>query len=70
MQHFGGIWAGSVTDMVKMRRRQLWHIRWPQTSFADLEIGMSSDKQVRHSILITLAYALYPGFFQNSLSNT
>ena len=52
MQHLGGMWAGSVTDIVKMRRRQVWHMRWPQASFADFDIGISSDRQVRHWTLI------------------
>ena len=47
VQHFGGMWVGSVTDNVKMRFRQSWHIRWSHASFAVLMIGTSSDPQVR-----------------------
>lgn len=43
--------AGSVTDIVKIRRRQEWHMRWPQASLPDLEMGMSSEPQVRQEIL-------------------
>jgi hypothetical protein len=32
----------------KIRLRQAWHIRWPHSSFADFEAGMSSDRQVVH----------------------
>src|SRR5215469_10763268 len=32
----------------KMRLRQEWHMRWPHSSLADFEAGMSSDKQIVH----------------------
>ena len=35
-------------ERVKMRRRQVWHMRWVQDNFAVLERG-TSDRQVRHS---------------------
>ena len=45
--------AGSVTDMLKMRRRQVWHIRCEQASFAEREIGTSSDPQVRQETIFS-----------------
>lgn len=40
--------AGSLMDMLKMRLRHEWHIRWVHGSLADSELGMSSEPQVRH----------------------
>jgi len=51
VQHLGGMCWGSVTESLKIRRRQEWHIRWPHFSFADLCRGISSDRHVRHSTL-------------------
>ena len=49
MQHLGGIWTGSFTDISKIRLRQSWHIRCEQANLADCDMGTSSDPQVRHS---------------------
>ena len=51
VQQVGGICCGSVVERVKMRRRQALHMRCLQGSRADLEKGMSSDRQVIHSTL-------------------
>ena len=51
VQHVGGICCGSVVERVKMRRRQALHMRCLQGSRADLEMGMSSERQVIHSTL-------------------
>lgn len=51
----GGICAGSVTDMVKIRFKHEWHMRWPQESFAVRKTGTSSAPQVRQST--TLGFA-------------
>jgi hypothetical protein len=51
VQQRGGMWAGSVTDIVKIRFRQLWHMRCPQESLAVLRYKMSSVPQVRQDTL-------------------
>lgn len=49
VQHVGGICCGSVVERVKMRRRQVLHMRCLQGNRADLEFGTSSERQVIHS---------------------
>ena len=51
VQQVGGMCCGSVVERVKMRRRHWRHMRCSQGRRADLEIGMSSDRQVMHSTL-------------------
>ncbi len=51
LQQVGGMCCGSVVERVKMRRRQELHMRCLQGKRADLEMGISSDKQVIHSTL-------------------
>jgi len=52
VQHLGGICCGSVTESLNIRFKQEWHIRWPHFSFADLDRGTSSERQVKHSTLV------------------
>lgn len=52
VQQVGGICCGSVVERVKMRRRHALHMRCLQGNKADLEMGMSSERQVMHSTLL------------------
>ena len=47
------MWAGSLMDILKIRLRQVWHIRWEQGSLADFETGTSSEPHVRHEIIFS-----------------
>ena len=67
MQHFGGIWAGSVTDIVKILRRQSWHMRWLHASFAVLIMGTSSAPQVRQFTFFRLICVV--GVLRSKLDN-
>jgi hypothetical protein len=67
VQHFGGIWAGSVTDIVKILRRQSWHILWLHASFAVLIIGTSSEPQVRQFTFFKLICVV--GVLRSKLDN-
>ena len=58
VQQVGGICCGSVVERVKMRRRQELHMRCLQGSRADLEMGMSSDRQVMHSTLSRIGVSM------------
>lgn len=51
VQHVGGMCWGSVTDKLKMRRRQEKHIRWVHLSLTALDASISSERQVTHSTL-------------------
>ena len=45
-----------MTESLKIRFKQEWHIRWPHFNFADLDLGISSDKHVKHSTLFHNQY--------------
>lgn len=50
-----------MIESLKIRFKHEWHIRCPHFSLADLDLGMSSDKHVRHSTLATVSLKYEPG---------
>lgn len=58
VQHLGGIWAGSLTDSLKLRFKHDLHIRCPHFSLAVFVDGRSS-RQTTHSTLFTHTHTLF-----------
>lgn len=50
VQHVGGICSASVIDCLNRLFRQLWHMRWPQSSLGHLDTGTSSKQPLQSRI--------------------